>query len=302
VEWFNYHHLLYFWLVAREGSLARASSQLRLAQSTVSGQIRAFEETLGEKLFVRSGRRLMLSEMGRVVFRYADAIFGLGRELQEVLKGRTPERSLVMQVGIADVLPKLVAHRLLEPALEIPGLRLVCREDRPERLLAELAVHGLDVVLADSAVPPTVRVKAFNHLLGECGVTFFGSKALADKYRRNFPGSLAEAPLLLPTENTTIRRSIDQWFATHSIRPRIMGEFEDSALLKVFGQAGMGLFPAPSVITKEVVRQFQVRALGVLDGVRERFYAITVERKIRHPGVVAISEEARHKLFTLGAR
>lgn len=299
MEWLNYHHLLYFWVVAREGSLARASDQLRLAESTVSGQIHALENALGEKLFVRSGRRLVLSEIGRVVFRYAEDIFGLGRELQDVLKGRASQRPLVLQVGIADVVPKLVARRLLEPALKLPGpLRLVCREDRPERLLAELAVHGLDVVLMDSAVPPSVRVKAFSHLLGECSIMFFGTKQLAAAHRRKFPESLRDAPMLMPAENTTFRRSLDEWFAANSIRPRVVGEFEDSALLKVFGQAGLGLFPAPSVIAAEVERQFQVRRVGTLQEVRERYYAISVERKLKHPAVVAISEEARHKIFS----
>ncbi len=298
MEWLNYHHLLYFWTMARQGSLARASAELRLAQSTISGQIRALEDSLGEKLFARRGRRLVLTEMGRVVFRYAEEIFSLGRELRDAVKGRPVGRPLSLMVGVADVVPKLVARRLLEPALKLPEpVRLICREDKPERLFAELAVHNLDIVLADAPIDPSIRIRAFNHLLGECGIVFFGTAKLAAAHRRNFPESLDGAPVILPTENTTLRRSLDQWFAARGIRPRVVGEFEDSALLKVFGQVGMGLFPASSVIADEVQRQYQVRPVGRLDEVRERFYAISVERKLKHPAVIAISEEARQKLF-----
>ena len=268
MEWLNYHHLLYFWTMARQGSLARASAELRLAQSTISGQIRALEDSLGEKLFARRGRRLVLTEMGRVVFRYAEEIFSLGRELRDAVKGRPVGRPLSLMVGVADVVPKLVARRLLEPALKLPEpVRLICREDKPERLFAELAVHNLDIVLADAPIDPSIRIRAFSHLLGECGIVFFGTAKLAAAHRRNFPESLDGAPVILPTENTTLRRSLDQWFAARGIRPRVVGEFEDSALLKVFGQVGMGLFPASSVIADEVQRQYQVRPVGRLDAV-----------------------------------
>jgi LysR family transcriptional regulator, transcriptional activator of nhaA len=299
VEWLNYHHLLYFWLVAREGSLGAASRELRLAQSTVSGQIHALEAVLDEKLFTRSGRRLVMTEIGQVVFRYADEIFSLGRELQDAIKGRPIGRPLRLAVGVADVVPKLVARRLLEPALKLKQpVHLVCHEDKPERLLAELAIHNLDVVLADAPMDPSVRIRAFNHLLGECDVVFFAAPKLAAAYRRGFPKSLDGAPVILPTENTTLRRSLDQWFATRGIRPNVVGEFEDNALLKVFGQAGMGLFPASSVIEDEVQRQYRVKRLGKLDGLRERFYAISIERKLKHAAVIAISQEARQKLFS----
>jgi LysR family transcriptional activator of nhaA len=298
VEWLNYHHLLYFYLVAREGSLAGASKELHLAQSTVSGQIRSLEHALGEKLFARSGRRLVLTEVGRVVYRYADEIFSLGRELHDATKGRPVGRPLRLVVGIADVVPKLVARRLLEPALRLTEpVHLVCHEDKPDRLLAELAVHNLDVVIADAPVGPSVRIRAFNHLLGECDVVFFATAKLAAAHKRGFPKSLDGAPIILPTENTTLRRSLDQWFATRGIRPRIVGEFEDNALLSVFGQAGMGLFPASSVIADEVQRQYGVRPIGTLAGVHERFYAISVERKLKHSAVIAISQAARQTLF-----
>lgn len=298
MEWLNYHHLLYFWLVAKEGSLVRASASLRLSPSTVSGQIRALEHALGEKLFARSGRRLVLTEIGRVAFRYAQEIFALGSELQDVLKGRSAGRPLRLLVGVADVVPKRVARRLLAPALELAEpVRLLCREDKPERLLAELAVHDLDIVIADTPVGPSTRIRAFSHLLAECGVVFCAAPKLAAAHRRGFPGSLDGAPLLLPAEGSTIRRSLDQWFALHSITPRIVGEFDDSALLKVFGQAGTGIFPVPALIAAEVEREYQVRRVGRADRVRERFYAISVDRKLKHPAVIAISEAARSKLL-----
>jgi LysR family transcriptional activator of nhaA len=298
VEWLNYHHLLYFWLVAREGGLAGAAAHLRLAPSTISGQIHALEESLGEKLFTRTGRRLVLTEMGRVVFGYADEIFTLGRDLREAVKGRPVGRPLNLVVGVTDVLPKLVAQRLLEPAIKISvPVRLVCREDKHEQLLASLAAHDLDVVLSDAPIGPAMRVRAFNHLLGECGVVFFATPAIAAAHRRRFPSSLDGAPVILPTENTTLRRSLDQWFAARGIQPRIVREFEDSALLKVFGQAGMGIFPVSAIIAREVQRQYQVRPVGRADEVRERFYAISVERKLKHPAVIAISEVARQRLF-----
>jgi len=298
MEWLNYHHLLYFWVVAREGSIAKATQQLRLAQPTISGQIRTLEDHLGEKLFQRQGRNLVLTEMGRVVYRYADEIFGLGRELLDVVKGRPTGQPVRFVVGVADVVPKMIAHKLLEPALAMPeSVRIVCLEDRTERLLAELAVHGLDLVISDAPIGPHVKVRAFNHLLGECPVSVFAPAALAASHRRRFPKSLDGAPMLLPSENTSLRRSLDQWFETEGIRPKVVAEFEDSALLKVFGQAGHGLFPAPAAMEKEVQAQYGVRAVGRIEAVRERFYAISVERKLKHPAVLAITEAARSTIF-----
>lgn len=297
MSWLNYHHLLYFWLVAREGSLAAASAQLKLAPSTVSGQIRALERSWGERLFTRSGRGLALTEMGRVVFRYADEIFSAGRELEDVLKGQAAGRPQTLVVGIADVVPKRVARALLDPALHLGvPVRLVCREDRPERLLAALAVHELDVVLTDAPVPASVRVKAFNHELGECGVTFLAAPALARAHRAGFPSSLEGAPVLLPTDNTSLRRSLDHWFDARGVRPEVVGEFEDSALLMAFGQTGLGLFPVPAVIAREVRARDGVETVGEAAGVRERYYAISVERRLKHPAVVAVSQAARRTL------
>jgi LysR family transcriptional activator of nhaA len=302
MEWLNYHHLLYFWTVAREGSVTRASEQLYLSQPTISAQIRSLEQSIGEKLFAKSGRNLVLTEMGRVVFRYAEEIFSLGRELTDTLKGRAvaraPGRPVRFLVGIADVVPKLIAYRILEPGLRLTeAVHIVCKEDKPERLLAELAMHELDLVLTDAPITPNVKVKAYNHLLGECGVTIFALPKTAAVYKKKFPQSLNGAPFLLPTDNTSLRRLLDQWFEAQDIRPMVMGEFEDSALLEVFGQTGVGLFPAPSAIEDEVRKRYGVHAVGRIETVRERFYAISVERKLKHPAVVAISAAAKQELF-----
>ena len=298
MEWVNYHHLLYFWLVAREGSLASASAELRLAQSTVSKQIHLLEDMLGHKLFKKTGRRLTLTESGQTVFRYADEIFTIGREMLDTLRGRPVGRPLRMTVGVADVVPKVVTERLLSAVYKLPeAIRLVCKEGKPDRLLADLALHELDMVLTDAPANPTVGVLAFNHLLGESEMAFFGRADLAKKYRSRFPDSLREAPVLLPTENTASRLSLEQWFDAHDIRPNVVGEFEDTALMKVFGLQGMGLFPAPIVIAKELRAQYKAQLVGQIPGAREHFYIVTLNRRIKHPGVKAISEMAKSHLF-----
>lgn len=298
MEWVNYHHLLYFWTVAREGTLVAAGKVLRLSHPTLSAQIHSLEDHLGEKLFSRVGRRLELTEMGRVVYRYAEEIFSLGREMVDTVKGRASGQPLRLDVGIADVVPKLVVRRLLQPALSLPEpVRLVCYEDAYDKLLGELAVHTLDIVISDAPVPPGSSVRAYNHLLGDTGVSFFGTKSLANSYRRGFPKSLDGAPFLLPLESSTLRRALNQWFDRHDIKPRVVAEFEDSALLKVFGGDGVGVFPAPTVMEADVGRQYGVQVIGRADEVRERFYAISVERKLKNPAIVAISEAARHELF-----
>jgi LysR family transcriptional activator of nhaA len=297
MEWLNYHHLLYFWTVARIGSVSRASTELRLTQATVSAQLKSLEQALGEKLFRKSGRHLVLTDTGKVVFRYAEEIFSLGQELMGTLKGRPPGRMARVTVGVTDVMPKLVAYQLIEPALKLKEpYRIICREGTNSELLAALAVHDIDVMLSDAPMDPAVNVRAFNHLLGESGVVLFGASGLAAKYRAGFPQSLDSAPFLLPTSNTTARRSLDQWFEAQHIRPAIVAEFEDSALLQVFGQRGLGLFVAHSLISIEVQRQYGVKTVGQLDGVTERFYAVSLDRKLKHPAVVAISEAARARL------
>jgi LysR family transcriptional activator of nhaA len=298
MDWLNYHHLLYFWVVAREGSIARACDRLHLSQPTISKQIRQLERSVGERLFRRVGRGLVLTERGQLAFRYAEEIFSLGRELTDVLRGAPSGAPLRLLVGIPDVLPKLVAYKLLEPALRLPEpVQLVCDEDKVDHLLGELAAHRLDIVLSDSPMGPTVNVRAYNHLLGECPISVFGTANLARTLRKGFPKSLDGAPFLLPTQRTMLRRSLEQWFDSLGIRPVVSGEFADSALLEVFGQAGVGVFPAPSVIENEICRQYRVRVIGRLDAVWERYYAISVERRLKHPAVKAISETARGTLF-----
>lgn len=299
MEWLNYHHLLYFWAVAREGSLVAAGRLLRLSHPTISAQIHALEGHLGDKLFVRVGRRLALTEMGRVVYRYAEEIFSLGREMVDSVKGRSRGQPLRLVVGIADVVPKLVVRRLLQPALSLPApVRLVCYEGAYDKLLADLALHTLDIVISDAPVPAGSSIRAFNHLLGETGISFFGTKALVRTYGPGFPRSLDGAPVLLPIEHLTRRRSLNQWFDRHDIKPRVVAEFEDSALMNVFGADGVGIFPAPTVMEAEVRRQNGVHLLGHVPEVRERFYAISIERKLKNPAIVAISEAARHELFS----
>jgi LysR family transcriptional activator of nhaA len=293
-DWLNYQHLLYFWLVAREGGLKLAAGRAHRTHSTVSTQIHALEEALGEPLFARQGRRNVLTDTGRLVYRYADEIFSLGRELVDAVKDRPTGRPLRLQVGVADVLPKLAVHRLLAPARQLPqACHLVCREGKVDRLLADLATHDLDLVLSDAAPGPGNPVRAFTHDLGDCGVTFFAAARLARQVRGPLPGALATVPLLLPTDNTSLRRAIDQWLHRAAIRPQIVGEFEDAALLEVFGADGMGVFPAPSLVAEAVVRQHQVQPVGATDEVRQRFFALSMARRLEHPAVVAISAAAR---------
>lgn len=294
----NYRHLWYFYVVAREGSITRACERLHVTQPAISAQLQKLERSVGEKLFEKSGRNLVLSEAGKVAYEYAEEIFSLGRELTDTLQQRPTGKPLRLAVGVVDSLPKLVTYRLLQPALRMSEpVRLLLQDDRPERLFAELSVHGLDLVLTDAPLPPTVSVRAYDHLLGECGVSVFGAPALAERYRAGFPGSLDGAPFLLPTESTTLRRSLERWFEAEEILPHVVGEIADSSLLKTFGQAGMGVFAAPSVIEAEIRRQYQVEAIGRVPEVVERFYAISIERRIKHPAVLAISSAAREELF-----
>lgn len=289
MDWLNYHHLHYFWVVAKEESITKAGKRLRLAPSTVSMQLAKLEEDLGGSLFRRTGRSLELTDLGQVVFRYADEIFSLGLELLDTVKGRLEAGPPRFTVGIVDILPKLVTRKILQPALSLPqGLRLVCHEGKEKQLLAELAVHDLDLVLTDTPVKSGLSIKVYSHLLGEFGITFCAVAGLAEQLQPDFPHSLHGAPMLLPTPLSALRGGLDQWFAGLTIRPRIVGEFDDRALIKVFGQAGDGVFVVPTVIEEEVCRQHQVRVLGRSDAVRERFYAISVERIIRHPAVIAI--------------
>jgi len=299
MDWLNYHHLLYFWTAAREGSITKACRRLHLTQPTVSAQIRALEKSLKAALFDRSGKTLALTDTGRMVYRYADEIFALGRELQDALHDRPRGQALRFAVGVADTLPKVLVHRLLAPASAIgEEVRITCIDGSPDRLLAELALHELDLVISDYPAHPRPGLKAFNHLLGECGVTFCASPQLARRFRRGFPGSLTGAPLLLPYGNTSLRRSLEQWFDDQGIRPRIHGEFSDSGLLKVFGASGDGIFVIPTAVEADVKRMYGVKVVGREKSIREYFYAISVEKRIKHPAVVAITTAARLSLST----
>jgi len=299
MEWLNYHHLLYFWVVAKEGSLARASQELRLAHPTISGQIHRLEEALGERLFTRKGRNLVLTEVGRVAFRYADEIFSLGREFLDTVKGRASGQPLRLVVGVSNVFPKAMVHRMLEPAFRLAEpVRVICREDRStEAFLGELAVHAVDVVLADAPAGPGTAVRAFNHLLGESGTTFFAAPQLAKSCRRRFPHSLDGAPFLLPGSNSMFRRLLEQWFTAQDIRPQVAGELDDPALAQVLGEVGLGVFAVPSVVEEDVRQRYKVQLVGRAEALQQRFYAVSVERKISHPAVMAICEAARRHIF-----
>lgn len=299
MEWLNYHHLFYFWTVARAGSIARAGQELRLAQPTISNQLKTLEASLGVKLLERRGRRLVLTDVGRTVLRYADDIFRTGQELQRAVKGLPTGQRLRLMAGVVDVIPKRMAAHLLRPAVDAnPDVILVCREGPLPQLLAALAVHELDVVLADVPASEAVKVKAFNHRLGDCGTTFFAAPRLAH-LRKDFPRSLHGAPSLLPAEGTALRRALEAWFGELGIQPRLAGEFDDSALMKVFGAQGTGFFAAPQALEEEIRSEYAVVPLGRAEEVRETFYAITVERRIRHPSVVALAEAARGTLATV---
>ena len=294
----NYQHLFYFWNVAKEGSIAGACTKLHLAQPTISGQLAVFEQAVGEKLYHKDGRKLVLSDTGRTIFRYAEEIFALGQELNNTLNGRISGRGLKLNVGVADALPKLIAYRLLEPVLQMnAAVQLICHEDKTERLITEISLQNIDLVLSDLPATPSIGTRVFNHLLGECKTAVFGSVELAQRYTNDFPKSLNGAPLLLPTHNTALRRSLDQWFDSEGLCPEIKAEIEDSALLKTFAAAGVGLFVAPVAVSIELQKQYGCYPIGMIDSVVERFYAITAQRKLKHPAVIAILDNARKGIF-----
>jgi len=298
MDWLNYHHLHYFWMTAREGSITKACRKLHLTQPTVSGQIRALERSLQTRLFERAGRSLMLTDSGRVVFRYADEIFSIGRELQAAVADRPTGRPQRFTVGVTDSLPKVLLHKILEPALRLgDDIRLNCIDGEPDPLLARLALHELDLVITDYPASPRTGIKTYSHLLGECGVSFFAVDGLARSVQRGFPASLTGAPILLPAAGTTLRRTLDQWFDEQGIHPHVRGEFADSALLKSFGAVGQGVFAAPSAVEADVERMYGVRLVAREEGLKERFYAVSVEKRLKHPAVVAISRQARESLF-----
>ncbi|MFK3681312.1 transcriptional activator NhaR [Pseudomonas sp. NPDC088890] len=293
----NYRQLHYFWVVARTGSIARASEQLNLTPQTISGQISLFEQTHGLELFQRVGRQLELTETGRQALVYAEQMFQIGGELEAMLRAG-PQEQILFRVGVADVVPKSIVYRLLAPTMELEGvLRINCREDKLERLLADLAIQRLDLVISDSPMPSHLDIKGYSQKLGECGLSFFATPALAERHHPPFPACLNDAPLLIPGQETVVRSRLLRWLSEQHVQPRIIGEFDDSALMQAFGQSGSGIFVAPSVIAEEVCRQYGVVLIGQTEAVNESFYAISVERKVKHPGIVAITEGARRELF-----
>jgi LysR family transcriptional regulator, transcriptional activator of nhaA len=294
MEWLNYHHLRYFHSVAREGSLAQAAAKLHISQPSISEQIRELEGALGERLFRREGRSNKLTEVGQMVFGYADEIFTLGRELMNAVKQRPGARALRLKVGVADSFPKLVTNEILKPVFTMPqAVHVICREGKMEDLLAQLAAHRLDLVLSDEPAPSSANLKVFSHTIGESSVTLCAETKLATKLKRNFPKSLNAAPALLPAENTALRRSLETWFRTHHLQPVVVAECEDLALMKVMAAEGRGFIAVPTVALKEAVSRYQFRSLGQATACRVRFYAITAARRIVHPGVALIT---RHTL------
>ncbi|MDP1692499.1 MAG: transcriptional activator NhaR [Burkholderiaceae bacterium] len=300
----NYKHLLYFMRVAKTGGVLRASEQLHLSPQTISGQIQLLEEALGSALFAKSGRGLVLTEVGRLVLGYAEEIFSIGAELEDAVREHPKNgRLLEFRVGVADAVPKSIAYRLIEPARQLPEpVRIVCREWKLDSLLAELALHRLDLVISDSPIPPSVSVRAFNHRLGASDVSFFAAPNLLERCAGVFPQCLDGAPLLMPGEDTAVRQRLRAWFQQRSLHPQVVGEFDDSALAKEFGRRGAGIFVGPSVLAQEIEKQFGVKTLGATTDVVEEFFAISIERRVTHPCVVAITQSARGELFAPPSR
>ena len=294
----NLKHLRYFWAVASQGAITKAAEILYLTPQTISGQLRDLEQQVGAKLFNKEGRNLVLSDTGRLVFSYADEMFRLGIELQDVLAGHTPGAALTLKVGVANIVPKLLTYRVLEPILRMPeSVRLICHEAPLVDLLADLAVHKLDVVLADGQISPTLNIRAFNHLLGESGVSFFATPAQAKKMGDNFPVNLNDTDMLMPGSGSNLRRNLETWFQRHNITPVVVAEFDDRALMKAFGEHGNGVFSSPSAVEKDVLDKYGVKLIGRTQEITERFFLISAERRIRHPALSTITEAARNKLF-----
>lgn len=297
----NYSHLQYFWAVASEGSIVKAAEVLHITPQTISGQLKLLEDTIGQPLFNRVGRRLVLTETGHTVFNYADEIFTIGAELANVVRGSTSSGPLVFNVGVVSSMPKLVAERIVAPALDIEDrVKIRCRDAQLETLLGDLATHRLDLVLSDQPMPAGLGLRAYNHRLGESTMSFFVRKRDARRYKSRFPSSLNDAPMLLPSANSPLRRQLDEWFEINGILPDVVGEFDDSALMKAFGEAGVGIFASPSAIEREICSMYHTSVIGRSETIREQFYAISPERKLKHPAVIQITNAARDKLFENG--
>ncbi len=294
----NYSHLLYFWTVAREGSIAKASEVLHITPQTISGQLKLLEESVGDPLFQRAGRGLTLTAIGEVVNLYADEIFSLGSELAQRVQNKSAGIPTKLNVGILNSIPKLIAFRTIAPALELEdSVKVVCHEGEFEKLLGDLAIHQLDLIISDRQVPAGLNVRAYNHKLGKSEIAIFAHKSIANKYIKKFPDSLNGAPLLLPASNNKMRRDLDDWLDEVDVKPTIVAEIDDSALIKAFGEAAIGLFPAPKAVATAVEHMYNSKLIGVIESVSETYYTISPERKLKHPGVLKITEEARSRLF-----
>ena len=290
----NFKHLHYFWMAAKQGSITKASEHLHITPQTISGQICLLEEQLGKDLFNKVGRNLELTDTGRMVLSYADEIFTLGSELEQSVRIASTDRTQLLRVGIADSIPKSIAYRLLAPAMELEDpIRLVCKENSLEDLLGELALHKLDLIIADGPIPPHLGVRGFNHFLGECGTSFMAAPNLIEQKKADFPKNLIGTPFLIPSDQSLIQIQLLQWLEKHHIHPKIMGEFDDRALMKTFGQGGAGVFIVPSAIANEVAKQFQVELIGSTEEIREQFFAIATEQRLSNPALVAITDAAK---------
>jgi LysR family transcriptional activator of nhaA len=300
MEWLNYHHLFYFWLTVKTGTVSAAAESLHLARPTVAAQIKDLEKSVGRKLFEKQGRGLVLTEFGTQVHQYAEEIFAIGHELREFIKTGRQGNRIRFVVGLPDVVPKLIAFELLKPALHMEDRpRTICYEGKLPQLLADLALHKLDVVISDSPAPPTAEFKVYSHKLGECGMSMLATPNLARQFKKDFPHSLNNAPLLMPTDHTAVRRSLDIWMHENEIFPDIVAEFEDSALLKVFGQAGEGIFPIPTAIEALIKQQFGVQLVGRIPEVLDKFYAISAEKRVHHEATLLVVKQARNRLFDI---
>ena len=299
MEWLNYHHFLYFWVVAKEGSIVKAGKLLRLSHPTISGQIRRLEDVLGEKLFAHRGRNLVMTEVGRVAYRYADEIFSLGQEFLDTIHHRAGAKPIRLVVGVSNTLAKSIVHRILAPAFGMAEpVRIVCRDDRSvEAFLGDLVENAIDVVLSDQPALAGTPVRLYSHSLGECGTIFLAAPRLARRLRARFPRSLDAVPMIVQAADSTLRRELDDWLRRRGVRPAIVAELDDAALANVFGEAGLGVFSAPDVLEEELLERYKVEIVGRAKDLRQRFYAISVERKILHPAVTLICETARKQIF-----
>lgn len=285
---FNYKHLYYFWVVAKEGGMSRAADKLDMAVQTVSAQVRELERSLGYALLKPAGRGLVLTEAGTTAMRLADQIFQIGENLPTLVRDAASTPAARLAVGISDGLPKLVVRRLLQPVITEPNLRLICHEDELDDLLGDLALHRLDVVFSDRPAPANPNIKLYSHAMGHSPMAWYATPALVKAAGKKFPQCLAEQPVLLPTTHTAVRGRLDHWFEQHGIRPRIVGEFEDSALLNTFGASGMGIFPAAEWAEDDLLANYGVKRLAACEGVSEHFYAVGTERKVHHPLVLRV--------------